>query len=92
MKTSIIAFFLINFSYAAVLDKRTSFSKEEIPLIEQIKLESGAIVLLDQMLAKRNDFTKGSNYYLRFACEPSKDGRKTICHLIDVDYSEKTSK
>lgn len=84
--TFLFAFQSTAFALSFSLDE---ISEDEKKVSEQVKVEAGGIVILEQLLEKKYSLEVGDNYLLNFHCY-KKSSRKTECKLLKHEVFKKS--
>lgn len=90
-----IGFFLIlglsfgstaSYSFSKKMDQ---VAKEDKKIIDQIKLEKGGQIMLEQLLVKKDKYNLKDPYKLELYCEASTEGKMPDCKIVKYEVLKK---
>ena len=78
---------LITFSSYCSMESSDKIDKADRKTFDQVKLEKGSYVILDQYMKKKHDLKDDEDFELKFICKKVKKSRK--CKVIEYKALKK---
>lgn len=79
-----------SFSSYGFVKKLDEIPKEDKEMLEQVKIEKGGLVMLEQYLEKKEKYNHKDAYTLKFLCPKTSKGKLADCRIIKYEVLDKT--
>lgn len=86
-KILVFILFIFNASSYALLQNSDKIEKADKKVFNQVKLQAGSYVVLDQFMKRKHDLKDDEDFELKFICKKEKKAR--VCKVIEYKALKK---